>query len=131
MKLKKILFIVLGCVGVGLGAVGAVVPMLPSFPFLMLAAYCFARSSEKLNHWFINTKLYKKNLESYVAGKGMTKRTKIRILSTVSMLMLIGFLMMGKVPVGRIVLACVWVLHVIYFVFGVKTISEEENMCAA
>ncbi len=131
MKLKKAMYIALGCVGVGLGAVGAVVPMLPSFPFLMLAAFCFARSSEKLNHWFINTNLYKKNLESYVAGKGMTKRTKIRILTTVSLLMLIGFLMMSKVPVGRIILACVWALHVIYFVFGVKTIPEEEVMCEA
>ncbi len=131
MKLKKILYITLGCIGVGLGAVGAVVPMLPAFPFLMLAAYCFARSSEKLNHWFINTKLYKKNLESYVAGKGMTKKTKVRILTMVTILMLIGFLMMGKVPVGRIVLACVWVFHLVYFIFGVKTIPEEEIMCEA
>lgn len=131
MKLKKILYITLGCISVGLGAVGAVVPMLPTFPFLMLAAYCFARSSEKLNHWFINTKLYKKNLESYVAGKGMTKKTKVRILTMVTILMLIGFLMMGKVPVGRIVLACVWVFHLVYFIFGVKTIPEEEIMCEA
>lgn len=73
MKAKKILFIVLGCIGLGLGAVGAVVPLLPAFPFLLLAAYSFARSSERLHSWFINTKLYKNNLESYVKGKGMTK----------------------------------------------------------
>ena len=70
MKAKKILFIVLGCIGLGLGAVGAVVPLLPAFPFLLLAAYSFARSSERLHSWFINTKLYKNNLESYVKGKG-------------------------------------------------------------
>lgn len=62
MKLKKILFVILGCIGVGLGAVGAVVPMLPAFPFLLLAAFSFAKSSEKLHNWFINTKLYKNNL---------------------------------------------------------------------
>ena len=50
--MKRILYIILGCVGVGLGAIGAVVPMLPAFPFLMLAAFCFARSSEKLDPWF-------------------------------------------------------------------------------
>ena len=49
-----------------LGAVGAVLPLLPAFPFLMLAAFCFARSSEKLNNWFIHTKLHKNNLESFV-----------------------------------------------------------------
>ena len=71
-KVKKILFIVLGCVGLALGAVGAVLPLMPAFPFLLLAAFCFAKSSEKLHNWFINTKLYKKNLESFVKGKGMT-----------------------------------------------------------
>lgn len=124
MNIKKILYVIVGCIGVGLGAVGAVVPMLPAFPFLLLAAYCFGRSSERLNNWFINTKLYKDNLETYVAGKGMTKKTKIRIICTVTALMSIGFIMMSRVPVGRIVLFCVWVFHILYFVFGVKTLEE-------
>lgn len=126
MKLKKIGYIVLGCIGVGLGALGAVLPLLPAFPFLLLAAYCFGRSSEKLNHWFINTRLYKDNLETYVAGKGMTKKTKIRIITTVTLLMSIGFLMMSKVLVGRIILFFVWVFHIVYFIFGVKTLEEAE-----
>ena len=92
--MKKIIYIILGCVGVGLGAVGAVVPMLPAFPFLMLAAFCFARSSEKLDRWFKSTKLYKNNLESFVQGKGMTVKTKVRIMITVTLLMSVGFFMM-------------------------------------
>lgn len=124
MRLKKILFVILGCIGVGLGAVGAVLPLLPSFPFLLLAVFCFAKSSEKLHTWFINTKLYKKNLESYVKGQGMTWGTKIRIMVTVTLLMSIGFLMMDQVPIGRIVLACVWAFHLVYFIFMVKTKKE-------
>ena len=120
MNIKKILYIIAGCIGLGLGALGAALPLLPAFPFLMLAAFCFARSSEKLDNWFRNTKLYKNNLESYVQGRGMTKQTKIRIMITVTLLMSVGFVMMGSVPVGRIVLACVWVFHIIYFAFGVK-----------
>lgn len=125
--MKKILYIILGCIGVGLGAVGAVVPMLPAFPFLMLAAFCFARSSEKLNNWFINTKLYKDNLADYVAGRGMTMKTKVRIMITVTLLMSIGFVMMGikGVTVGCIVLGCVWAFHIVYFLFGVKTITAQ------
>lgn len=127
--MKKILYIILGCIGVGLGAVGAVVPMLPAFPFLMLAAFCFARSSEKLDTWFKSTKLYKNNLEDYVAGRGMTIKTKIRIITLVTLLMSIGFTMMmlKGVTIGCIVLAFVWIFHILYFTFRVNTISTTIN----
>ena len=120
MNIRKVLYVIVGCIGLGLGTLGAALPLLPAFPFLMLAAFCFARSSEKLDNWFRNTKLYKNNLESFVQGRGMTKNTKIKIMITVTLLMSVGFAMMGSVPVGRIVLACVWVFHIIYFAFGVK-----------
>ena len=128
MSIKKIIYVIVGCIGVGLGAVGAVVPLLPAFPFLLLAAFCFARSSERLNNWFTHTKLYKNNLETYVKGRGMTWNTKIRIMITVTLLMSIGFVMMGLkgIVVGCIVLAGVWVFHILYFVFGVKTLSMED-----
>lgn len=126
MNIRKAVYITLGCIGVGLGAVGAVVPLLPAFPFLLLAAFCFARSSERLHNWFVNTKLYKNNLESYVQGRGMTWKTKIRIMITVTLLMSVGFIMMSNVPIGRIILSCVWAFHIIYFIFGVKTISVNE-----
>lgn len=133
MKLKKILYIILGCIGLGLGAVGAVVPMLPAFPFLLLAAFCFARSSQKLHTWFINTRLYKENLESYVAGKGMTRKTKLRVMVTVTLLMSIGFTMMAlkDVVVGCAVLSGVWLFHIIYFIWGVKTIPATQKEAAA
>ena len=123
MRLKKTLFIILGCVSVGLGAVGAVVPLLPAFPFLLLAAFSFAKSSKRLHSWFLSTKLYKNNLESYVKGKGMTWKTKIRIMIVVTLTMSVGFIMMGRVPVGRIILSIVWAGHIFYFIFGVKTIK--------
>ena len=130
--MKRILYIILGCVGVGLGAVGAVVPMLPAFPFLMLAAFCFARSSEKLDRWFKGTKLYKDNLEDYVAGRGMTVKTKVRIMITVTLLMSVGFIMMGikGIVTGCIVLGCVWAFHIVYFIWGVKTIPAAEVISA-
>ena len=129
MNIKKTLYVILGCIGVGLGAVGAVVPMLPAFPFLMLATFCFARSSEKLDRWFKSTKLYKDNLEDYVAGRGMTWKTKIRIMVTVTLLMSVGFVMMGTkgIMTGCMVLACVWLFHILYFCFGVKTLRVQEN----
>ncbi len=127
MKLKKMIYITVGCIGLALGAVGAVLPLLPAFPFLLLAAICFGKSSERLDRWFKNTKLYKNNLESFVKGQGMTWKTKIKIMITVTVLMTIGFIMMKQVVVGRIVLGVVWVFHILFFVFGVKTIKKTDR----
>ena len=126
MDMKKIFYIIGGCISLGLGTLGAVLPLLPVVPFLLLSAICFARSSRRLHSWFLGTGLYKKNLETYVAGKGMTRQTKIRIMVTVTLLMAAGFAMMHQVAVGRIVLIGVWVFHVLYFLFGVKTIPAQE-----
>jgi len=124
MNLKKIIFVVIGCISLGIGAVAAAIPLLPSFPFLLIAALMFARSSEKLHSWFIGTKLYKNNLESYLEGRGMTWRAKLRVMCVLTITMSIGFIMMSRIPVGRIILSIVWALHIIYFVFGIKTIKE-------
>ena len=126
MKIQKAFFVALGCVSLGIGAVGAVLPLLPTFPFLLLAAFCFAKSSEKLHNWFTSTKLYQENLDDFMQGRGMTKRTKLRIMATVTALMAFGFAVMGRVPVGRVILVAVWVFHVVYFCFGIKTIEEDE-----
>ena len=129
MNIRKILYVILGCIGVGLGAVGAVIPMIPTFPFLMLTAFAFARSSEKLDRWFRNTKLYQDNLEDFAAGRGMTWKTKIRIMGTVTVLMSIGFVLMGSrgIVAGCIVLGCVWLLHILYFCFAVKTLPVQPE----
>ena len=122
----KIVYIVLGFLALGLGAVGTVLPVLPTTPLLLLAAFCFARSSERLNAWFRSTKLYKNNLESVVQGRGMTKKAKLRIMGTVTLIMLIAFIAMKNTPIGRICLAVVWVAHVIAFACFIKTCPEEE-----
>ena len=127
MKLKKAMYLALGFLGLALGAVGAVLPLLPAFPFLLLAAFCFGKSSEKLDAWFKNTRLYRENLADYVAGKGMTRKTKLRFMVTVTLLMAVGFAMMHAVLIGRIVLGAVWVFHILYFVFGVKTLVKERE----
>lgn len=124
--MKKIMYCFLGCVCFALGGICAVLPILPTVLFLLLAAFCFARSSERLHAWFQKTKLYKENLEDYVAGNGMRKQAKIRIMCTVTVLMSIGFILMSSkgVYIGCIVLACVWIIHILYFCFKVKTIAE-------
>lgn len=122
--MKKVMYIAAGCLGLALGAVGAVLPLLPAFPFLLLAAVCFGRSSQRLSDWFVGTRLYKNNLESFRRGEGMTWRTKIRIMIVVTLTMSIGFIMMHEIMIGRIVLACVWVMHILIFCFKIKTLKR-------
>lgn len=124
MNLKKTGWIVLGVVGLSLGAAGAVLPMLPCVPFLLLAAVGFSKGSRKMHEWFVHTKIYKENLEDYVAGRGMIRKTKIRIMIVTTLLMMVGFLMMGAkgILVGCVVLVGIWILHLAYFCFFVKTI---------
>lgn len=127
MTLRKLLYLALGFLGLALGAVGAVLPLLPAFPFLLLAAYGFGRSSERLDRWFKGTRLYRENLEDLAAGRGLTRRAKIRIMVTVTLFMAAGFIAMDAVAVGRIVLAFVWVGHVLYFLFGVRTLPDDQE----
>ena len=129
MTVKRVIFLIAGCLCLGLGFIGIVLPILPTVPFFLLTVFFFANSSQKLHDWFISTNMYKKHLDSFVKKKGMTVRTKATILTSVTLLMGIVFFVMARkdIWVPCIILAIVWVCHVIYFVFGVKTISEEEN----
>lgn len=120
----KPLFLICGLISVAFGAVGAVLPILPTAPFLLAAAFCFAKSSTRLDRWLRSTRLYKNNLESLARGKGMTRRAKLRVMSAITLTLLIAFFAMHRVPIGRIVLAAVWIAHVFAFTFVIKTCSD-------
>ena len=128
-KTAKLLWAALGLLCTGLGAVGTVVPILPTVPFLLVAVFCFARSSKKLDDWFKGTKLYKKNLENFVTQRTMERKVKFKIIGMVTVLMGVGFLMMKQVPVGRVILVVVWVFHLVYFGWIVPDtpVREEEK----
>ena len=129
MEVKRLLCLIAGCVCLGIGCIGIVLPILPTVPFFMVTAFCFANSSQKLHDWFLSTKLYKKHLQSYVEKRGMILKTKISIITTVTLLMGFGFLMMARkeIWIPCIILIVVWVGHLIYFIFGVKTVKDESE----
>lgn len=110
-----------GFLSFALGMAGVVLPILPTTPFILVAAFCFARSSDRLNGWFKGTKVYKMVFEGYMTKRSMTLRSKLTILVPVTVLLAVSFAMMSNVPVGRAIVAAVWVGHIVYFGFVVKT----------
>lgn len=110
-----------GLVSFGLGVLGAILPLIPTTPFILLAAFCFARSSRKLNAWFQSTKLYKSVFEGLLTRKSMTIAAKLKLLAPITLLLAVSFALMGSVPIGRIVVAIIFIGHIVYFGFVVKT----------
>lgn len=117
------IYAIIGILCFLLGSIGTFLPILPTVPFFIVSAYCFARSSSRLNHWFKQTKIYQNNLEDFVNHRTMTLKTKIRIMAMISLVMAIGFIIMQNQQIisGCIILICIWILHLLYFTFGIRT----------
>lgn len=89
-KLKKLLYITLAFVFVTIGALGAVLPVLPTTPFLLLASFFFTRGSDRFNNWFMSTRLYKDHLEDFLESRSMELKTKVKLLLLATSVLLIS-----------------------------------------
>jgi len=74
---KRKLLIGAGTLSTGLGIIGVFIPILPTTPFLLLAAACYMRSSERFYQWLINNRIFGAYVRNYIEGRGMPIRIKI------------------------------------------------------
>ena len=80
-KIIKWILISAGTIFLGLGIIGIFLPILPTTPFLLLAAACYARSSEKFYNWLIKNRVFGSYIKNYRAGKGIPIKVKILAIS--------------------------------------------------
>lgn len=121
----RYIYLVIGMISFGLGFIGIVLPILPTTPFLLLAGFCFARSSKRVHNWFVSTKAYQRHLEPFVQKRAMTLKTKICILSLASFM--IAFpLFLTDLWWLRVFIIGLYIFKYYYFLFKIKTIKLEH-----
>lgn len=130
MKIRNILFLMLGLLCLTLGSVGIFIPLLPSAPFYILTVFCFANSSKRLHSWFLKTDLYKKYVSACLNGEGMHKSAKRKVMLTLTILMGIGFFFMAVkgIWIPCLILILVWIGHLYYFMYRIKTKIDETDL---
>lgn len=123
MGIAKLINAALGLFFVALGSIGVVLPILPTTPFLLLAAFFLARSSDKLNAWFESSELYQKYIADFLESRSMTMRTKRYILTIGTVAMLVSGILVDVIY-ARITLFVLTVIMHVYFKTQIRTIPE-------
>jgi uncharacterized membrane protein YbaN (DUF454 family) len=106
-RITRFLLICAGTLCVALGVVGIFVPILPTTPFLLLAAFCYARSSQRFLNWLLTNRWFGAYIKNYREGRGIPRREKI--LTIIALWSTIGFSTLYAVSVwwGRLLLIAV------------------------
>lgn len=125
-KIVRTLLVVSGTISLVIGAIGVMVPLLPTTPFLLLAAACYIRSSEKHYNWLVNNRLFGKYIKNYREHHAIPLRTKIISISLLwitigyAMVFIVGSLLVRSVLV---IIAIGVTLHLLSF----KTLKETKD----
>jgi uncharacterized membrane protein YbaN (DUF454 family) len=112
LSVKKSLLVIAGVVSLALGILGAFLPLLPTVPLVLLSAFCFARSSERLHQWLLNHRVFGRIIRDFEAGRGVERRIKVRAIVLIWISMTASSLMLQRPMVylvlGLIGLAVSW-----------------------
>ena len=122
---EKILF-ALAWLVLALGAVGVILPILPTTPLILLASCLFAKSSPRFDAWLRRTRLYRSYVVPFRESGGMTARKKITMFAVTTATCAISFALVGFLP-ARVILVAVVLGMGFALLRIIKTISPEED----
>ena len=124
LLLRKWLLVSVGIVALGLGVIGVFVPLLPTTPFLLLAAACFMRSSDRLYRWLIGHKWLGGYIKHYRENRAITLRAKVVVLIT--LWAVIGYSALGVVSSWWLrALLMIIALGVTIHLLRLRTLTQE------
>ena len=126
-RLMRYLWLNVGMIAFALGTAGIVLPLLPTVPFYLLAAFCFAKSSERLHRWFAATELYQKYVVPFNDGNGMTWQAKLKTMALVTGVMSVSGYFLSDNRMGLMMLGGAWLLQCVAMLFFVKTRKREKS----
>ncbi len=106
-KIIDALIFIGGMISLIIGIIGIVLPIVPTTPLLLLAAYCFAKSSNKFYNWLMNNRILGTIIKNYKEGKGMPIKTKIFTLATLWITIMITIFFFVKILWVQIIL---WII---------------------
>ncbi len=124
--MKRIIYISVGLLCVGLGALGVIVPGLPTTPFLLLASWCFYHSSQRLQDWLLKSWLgvY---IRSYHRRGGMTFAQKAGACSIMAAMVLLSVIFfIPKDSVAKIIVPIAGAAGILTVIFAVPNAKEED-----
>ena len=121
----RIIYIILGCIAVVLGSIGVVVPGLPTTPFVLLASWCFYKSSPRLRNWLLQSFLGK-YIKDYTRRGGLTTRKRIYIILLMAAMVAISTVFFIENMIVRIVVWAAGLVGCIVVGFVVPKAKEEE-----
>ncbi|OFM18522.1 MULTISPECIES: YbaN family protein [Staphylococcus] len=122
----RYILITIGLISAIVGFIGIVVPLLPTTPFLLLAAICFSRSSERFNRWLVSTKVYGEYVESFKRDRGFTLKKKFKILLSLYIVIAFSLYMLDNFYIRIGLLIMVTFQTIVLFTL-VKTLSEPSK----
>lgn len=123
-KLKRRLFVIAGTIALGIGVVGIIVPLLPTTPFLLLAAICYMRGSQRLYNALLCNRFIGSYVRNYLEGRGMSLKMKIWTLSLLWVAIVCTAVLATDSLTIRIILAVVLVGVTIHILL-VKTAKKD------
>ena len=115
-KVVRALFFIAGSITLALGAIGIVLPVLPTTPFLLVSLACYLRSSEKMTHWMLTNKYFGKYIKNYREGKGIPIKTKIFAISLLWITILYSAFFIVPIWIVQIILFTIATLVTLHLV---------------